>query len=48
MHTIFYNCKTALYFSAVVMKGFTNTVVWFKLVVGNIHEKNFHGKKFSS
>ena len=24
------------------------TVVWFKLVVGNIHEKNFRGKKFSS
>ena len=24
-HTIFYNFKTALYFSAVVMKGFTNS-----------------------
>ena len=24
------------------------TVVWFKLAVGNIHEKKFCGKKFSS
>ena len=24
------------------------TVVWEKLVVGNIHEKKFRGKKFSS
>ena len=24
------------------------TVVWFKLAVGNIHEKKFRGKKFSS
>ena len=25
-----------------------HTVVWFKLAVGNIHEKKFRGKKFSS
>ena len=25
-----------------------DTIVWEKLVVGNIHEKKFHGKKFSS
>ena len=25
-----------------------NTVVWFKLAVGNIHEKTFRVKKFSS
>ena len=24
------------------------TIVWEKLVVGNIHEKKIHGKKFSS
>ena len=34
----------------VVLKKFVHliTVVWEKLVVGNIHEKKFHGKKFSS
>ena len=27
---------------------YIHTVVWFKLVVGNIHEKNFRVKKISS
>ena len=31
-----------------VMKVKVATVVWFKLAVGNIHEKKFHAKKFSS
>ena len=29
-------------------KSLTNTIVWEKLVVGNIHDNKFHGKQVDS
>ena len=40
---------TSMYVPVIFVAAFfTDTVVWLKLVVGNIHEKNFCGKNFLS
>ena len=46
LHTIF--ILMTLFLSEYAIIELKHTVVWLKLVVGNIHEKNFRSKKFSS
>ena len=40
MHTIFYNFKTALYSSAIVMKGFSNSRKLFKAEIITVKLKD--------